>query len=250
MTSDPAGQPHLLRRRPAPRPAGARRSELVAQEGPSAVSLRSLARRLGVSHAAPANHFPDKASLFTAIAVEGFRLLAAGHRATAPGGSAPTPPPASGSARPAAPTPSFALAHPAHFAVMWQRDLLHQDDPELAAAGDTTFELLLDSVRDVQAEGWAPGRDPQTVALPGLVGRARPGRPVARRLPPARPSAPSTRSPARSAPSSAAPSVARPAPASLRGDHHARPRPAPPSPGPPAYRPTQVPHRRRRARPG
>jgi AcrR family transcriptional regulator len=40
------------------------------------VSLRSLARRLGVSHAAPANHFPDKAALFTAIAVEGFRLLA------------------------------------------------------------------------------------------------------------------------------------------------------------------------------
>jgi AcrR family transcriptional regulator len=51
--------------------------ELVAREGPSAVSLRSLARRLGVSHAAPANHFPDKASLFTAIAIEGFRLLAA-----------------------------------------------------------------------------------------------------------------------------------------------------------------------------
>ena len=43
--------------------------ELIDQEGPSAVSLRSLARRLGVSHAAPANHFPDKAALFTAIAV-------------------------------------------------------------------------------------------------------------------------------------------------------------------------------------
>ena len=60
---------------------------------------------------------------------------------------------------------SFAIAHPAHFAVMWQRDLLHQDDPELAAAGDTTFELLLQGVRDAQAEGWAPGGDPQTVAL-------------------------------------------------------------------------------------
>ena len=58
----------------------------------------------------------------------------------------------------------FALDHPAHFAVMWQRDLLHSDDPELAAAGDRTFELLLGSVREIQSEGWAPGSDPQAVA--------------------------------------------------------------------------------------
>ena len=51
--------------------------ELIDREGPSAVSLWSLARRLGVSHAALANHFPDKAALFTAIAVEGFELLSA-----------------------------------------------------------------------------------------------------------------------------------------------------------------------------
>jgi AcrR family transcriptional regulator len=135
----------------------------IAREGPSAVSLRSLARDLGVSHAAPANHFPDKAALFTSIAVEGFTLLGGamagavaelGQDATAgqrfrAAGRAYT---------------GFALAHPAHFAVMWQRDLLHPDDPELAAAGDATFELLLGAVRDVQAEGWAAGADPQAVA--------------------------------------------------------------------------------------
>ncbi len=55
---------------------------------------------------------------------------------------------------------------------MWQRDLLHQDDPELAAAGDTTFELLLGSVREIQSEGWAAGGDPQAVAyLAWSVGR-------------------------------------------------------------------------------
>jgi AcrR family transcriptional regulator len=138
--------------------------ELVGREGPSAVSLRSLARWLGVSHAAPANHFPDKASLFTAIAIEGFRLLAAaiedGARRLGPDATAGQRFRAAGHAY-----TSFAIAHPAHFAVMWQRDLLHQDDPELAAAGDTTFELLLQGVRDAQAEGWAPGDDPQTVAL-------------------------------------------------------------------------------------
>ena len=137
--------------------------ELVGREGPSAVSLRSLARRLGVSHAAPANHFPDKASLFTAIAIEGFRLLAAaiedGARRLGPDATAGQRFRAAGHAY-----TSFAIAHPAHFAVMWQRDLLHQDDPELAAAGDTTFELLLGSVREIQSEGWAAGSDPQAVA--------------------------------------------------------------------------------------
>ena len=92
--------------------------ELVGREGPSAVSLRSLARRLGVSHAAPANHFPDKASLFTAVAIEGFTLLAAaiedGARRLGPGATASQRFRAAGQAY-----TSFALAHPAHFAVMW-----------------------------------------------------------------------------------------------------------------------------------
>ena len=136
---------------------------LIAREGPSAVSLRALARRLGVSHAAPANHFPDKAALFTAIAVEGFGLLA---RAIQDGAGQLGPEATAGQRFRAAGQAytGFALAHPAHFAVMWQRDLLHQDDPELVAAGDTTFELLLGSVREIQSEGWAAGRDPQAVA--------------------------------------------------------------------------------------
>ena len=137
--------------------------DLIAHEGPSAVSLRSLARRLGVSHAAPANHFPDKAALFTAIAVEGFTMLA---RAITDEASRLGPAATAGQRFRAAGRAytGFAVAHPAHFAVMWQRDLLHPDDPELAVAGDRTFELLLGSVRDIQAEGWAAGSEPQAVA--------------------------------------------------------------------------------------
>jgi AcrR family transcriptional regulator len=137
--------------------------ELIAQEGASAVSLRSLARSLGVSHAAPANHFPDKATLFTAIAIEGFQLLAAtiedAVRQLGPDATAAQRLAAGGRAY-----TSFAVGHRAHFEVMWQRDLVHQDDPELAEAGDATFALLLGGVRDAQAEGWATGIDPHTVA--------------------------------------------------------------------------------------
>ena len=138
--------------------------ELIAREGPSAVSLRSLARRLGVSHAAPANHFPDKAALFTAIATEGFELLGAAitdaTRQAGPDATAGQRFRATGRAY-----TSFAVAHPAHFAVMWRRDLLHTDDPALTEAADATFALLLAGVHDVQAEGWAAGADPQTVAF-------------------------------------------------------------------------------------
>jgi AcrR family transcriptional regulator len=117
-----------------------------------------------VSHAAPANHFPDKAALFTAIATEGFELLGAAITEAAgqagPDATAGQRFRATGRAY-----TSFAVAHPAHFAVMWRRDLLHTDDPALAAAGDATFALLLVGVRGVQAEGWAAGADPQTVAF-------------------------------------------------------------------------------------
>src|SRR6186713_342124 len=51
--------------------------EAIAEVGPAAVSLRDLARRAGVSHAAPAHHFGDKAGLLTALAIEGFELLTA-----------------------------------------------------------------------------------------------------------------------------------------------------------------------------
>jgi AcrR family transcriptional regulator len=111
----------------------------------------------------PANHFPDKAALFTAIAVEGFELLAAAITAAVdqagPEATAGQRLRAAGRAY-----TGFAVAHPAHFAVMWQRDLLHRDDPALTAAGQATFELLLAGVGDVQAEGWAAGADQRIVA--------------------------------------------------------------------------------------
>ena len=68
--------------------------QVVATEGPSAVNLRALARDIGVSHAAPANHFPDKTAVFTAIAQEGFELLGQAMAAAAdavPAAVGPTP---------------------------------------------------------------------------------------------------------------------------------------------------------------
>lgn len=48
---------------------------LLESEGPSALSLRAVAREAGVSPAAPYHHFKDKAELLDAVAHEGWDLL-------------------------------------------------------------------------------------------------------------------------------------------------------------------------------
>jgi AcrR family transcriptional regulator len=48
--------------------------------GIDALSLRELARDVGVSHAAPRRHFPDRQALLDALAIEGFARLGADMR--------------------------------------------------------------------------------------------------------------------------------------------------------------------------
>ena len=49
--------------------------EILAEEGGGALSLRKVASRAGVSHAAPYAHFTDRQDLIAAISTEGFRQL-------------------------------------------------------------------------------------------------------------------------------------------------------------------------------
>src|ERR1700755_65670 len=56
--------------------------------GAQELSLRELAREVGVSHGAPRRHFPDKQSLLDALAEQGFARLGAELRAAAGGAGA------------------------------------------------------------------------------------------------------------------------------------------------------------------
>jgi len=105
-----------------------------------------------VSHAAPAHHFKDKAGLLTAIAIEGYGLLA--------------------DALAAQPQElreqgvryvRFALDHPAHFAVMFRPDLYHREDPELVTARERAGHLLRGGVGALPAG--RRGRDQQAASL-------------------------------------------------------------------------------------
>src|SRR5262245_3716514 len=98
-------------------------ARLVADRGADRVSLRELARGAGVSHAAPAHHFTDRRGLFTALATQGFQLLAQALVAA----RAQFTDAALAYVR-------FAIEHPGHYQVMFNRSLLDGSDPELVAA--------------------------------------------------------------------------------------------------------------------
>ncbi|SKC78412.1 TetR/AcrR family transcriptional regulator [Krasilnikoviella flava] len=124
-------------------------ADQIAQDGVDRLSLRGLAQRSGVSHAAPAHHFGDRRGLFTALATEGFDLLAAELRE------------AGTDLRDVAVAyVRFALARPGHFAVMFRSDLARADDPGLAAARRRSGQALRDGVG--RLEGVA---DPAAVQL-------------------------------------------------------------------------------------
>jgi AcrR family transcriptional regulator len=105
----------------------------IAEHGPEAVSLRELARRAGVSHAAPAHHFGDKAGLLTAIAAEGFsRLAVVLQQARTTGGFLDV-----GLAY-----IRFAVDERPYFEVMFRPNLYRRDDPAVVAAQGETARLL------------------------------------------------------------------------------------------------------------
>jgi AcrR family transcriptional regulator len=63
---------------------------LVTEEQDWAFSLREVARRAGVSHNAPYNHFPEKRDLLGAVAAAGFEALRERMRASVAGVAGPT----------------------------------------------------------------------------------------------------------------------------------------------------------------
>lgn len=135
--------------------------EEIETVGVNALSLRELARRTGVSHAAPTHHFGDKTGLFTALAAEGFRLL---HERTSPGLAHPD-----ALVRAGIGYLGFAVGHPAHFTVMYQARLLNLSDPELIRESSVASDVLRDAVKRATGVKREPTLTEQTTAAWALV---------------------------------------------------------------------------------
>jgi len=118
-------------------------AKLVESDGVDALTLRELARRVGVSHAAPAHHFTDKAGLLAELAADGFESLA--RRLTECTGRRTT-----GAKRlrdVGRAYIAFARKQPGHYRVMFGRALaLAARSPRLAEAGASAFRALEEAV--------------------------------------------------------------------------------------------------------
>lgn len=134
-------------------------ADLVAERGPHAFSLREVARRAGVSHAAPAHHFGSAQGLLTAVATEGFTHLA---RALADA-AVDIADPADRLRACGRAYVRTALAHPGHYAVMFAHDLCDQDDADLAEAGIAAYGQLLLTIEYIRDQ-LQPDLDVETAA--------------------------------------------------------------------------------------
>ncbi|MET7822178.1 TetR/AcrR family transcriptional regulator [Micromonospora zamorensis] len=127
--------------------------DLVLSEGQSAVSLREIARRAGVSHGAPRRYFPTHVDLLSAIAREGFADLTARVEETM---RDVDPDPRTRLTALARTYLDFAAAHRGMFELMFRHDLLDSGRLRLRETSLPLFDVLADLVAQVRRPTDAP----------------------------------------------------------------------------------------------
>lgn len=136
--------------------------EILAEEGVGGLSLRQVAQRAGVSHAAPYAHFADKQSLIAAISTDGFRRLYDKLSAAHANGV---------EARQklietAEAYLEFATEDPARFKVMFSGILEQEKEyPEFVEASQQNYELMVEIVQACQATGVLPPGPAELTAI-------------------------------------------------------------------------------------
>ncbi|MEV7815622.1 TetR/AcrR family transcriptional regulator [Streptomyces flaveolus] len=130
--------------------------ELLATDGPQALTLREIARRAGVSHGAPRRYFPTHLELLSAIARRGFTELAGRAHAAL---ERETGGPRAQVAALARTYLEFALERPGMYELMFRHDLLESGHLGLRDSSLPLFTLLARLIGDAD-----PGADARRVA--------------------------------------------------------------------------------------
>ncbi len=132
---------------------------MISEGGASSVTMREIGRRLGVSRAAPYRHFPDKAALLVAVAVQGFEGLRERLESIA---ASDSPSRVGRLLRMGDEYVRFALEHPAHYRLMWGKEAIaRQDEPELREAAGALLEHLVGVIESHQQSGEIGPGDPK-----------------------------------------------------------------------------------------
>lgn len=136
--------------------------QLVQEKGPKGFTLREVARRAGVSAAAPYRHFADKAQLLAAAATQGFVQLHDTLDATATASTDLSEQVlAMGRAY-----VRWAVTHPDYYQVMFGSEFDKTASPEVLIAGERAFDDLLDTIVRCQEGKLLPVGDPREIAGP------------------------------------------------------------------------------------
>lgn len=135
----------------------------IASDGVEKLSLRAVARDLGVSQTAPYRHFKDKTHLLTLLARQGFELLGEQtHQATKNHeGGFQDRMIASGMAY-----LEFAQSHPEHYRLMFGGTLKRECDSDAAASQTrlSAFDVILNQVTRGIELGYLVNEDPMLIA--------------------------------------------------------------------------------------
>ncbi len=133
----------------------------VRERGADALSLRELAREVGVSHGAPRRHFPDRQALLDAVAEAGFDRLGAELRSAADGAGEEFEPRLRATA---AAYVRFATRDPALLDLMFAGK--HRETSgALHEAAENAFAVMLELIAQGQAEGALEPGEPERVGL-------------------------------------------------------------------------------------
>jgi AcrR family transcriptional regulator len=108
--------------------------DVISEVGPAAMSVRAVARTAGVSHAAVTYHFGDKAGLLTAVAADGYRMLAGALEAAQRERAS--------FLEVGVAYVQFAVSHRAHFEVMYRPELYDAHNADLLAARAAAAAVL------------------------------------------------------------------------------------------------------------
>lgn len=113
---------------------------LLDMGGVDSVTIRAVARQIGVAHSAPANHFKTRKDLLTALATRTFEQLTAAIQKGLQHGSEDRRERLKVFADMVI---DFGLSHPNRYRLLWRRDCLLVDDPQLLAQMDALYEPLI-----------------------------------------------------------------------------------------------------------
>ena len=137
--------------------------EILAKDGVGGLSLRKVALKAGVSHAAPYAHFADKQALIAAISTEGFRQL---YERVSGVAEKYQSQPEKQLTEAAWAYVQFAMDDRDRFKVMFSGVLEKEKDyPDFVVESQRNFQLVKSIVEANQASGRLRGGDSALVAL-------------------------------------------------------------------------------------